>query len=1154
MKSPFVAVNKLFQKITAMHIATAAARATVLCVLMLSFAALHAFGQTPSLAEDPEAFVTTWETTEPDEEIFIPTAPSTAYDFTIDWGDGTVEEISGTDPNPEHTYAEAGTYEVAITGTFPRIFLDAPVTQQQSTAGQVAEGEASDDVRDERADEWAERTGDARAPEMEGSIMKGSISPHFTDEEREANAQKLQTIEQWGQIAWASMERAFLGAVNMAYNATDVPNLANVTSMFGMFADAHSFNGDIGGWDVSSATNMRSMFNRASSFDQDIGSWDVSSVETMRFMFNSAASFDGDIGSWDVSSVTDMGLMFSEAESFNQDVGGWDVSSVTNMGFMFWEAESFNQDVGRWDVSSVANMEGMFGAFESTTSFNQDISGWQTGNVESMGTMFQNATSFNQDIGSWDVSNVQSMRWMFNGAQSFNQDLSGWDTGNVIDMWAMFQQATLFDQDIDAWDVSGVIEMSFMFFNASSFNQDIGSWDVSSVTNMRGMFGAFESTTSFNQDIGSWQTVNVESMRTMFQNATSFDQDIGSWDVSSVTDMGSMFIRASSFDQDIGSWDVSSATNMAAMFFEAESFNQDIGGWDVSSVTDMRALFYEATSFDQNLESWDVSSVQAFDWIGEDETWGFLEGDQLSPSYYDSLLNGWSELSLQPGLSFNAGSSQYTEAAAEARQSIIDTFGWTISDGGLADTPPLEVSVQRIFSNPEEQRSYRLTGLPGQVDLDVADALSGQAGEDWRVFHETGRSGSSVEEYLEEYDGSATFRYGPGRGFWVLSREAWAVETTVEAVPRGAGGMASVDLQAGWNIISNPLGADVSWEAVETANAAALEPLWRWSGSWQAASTFRSAGTGEAYYFFNGTGLEELRIPSASGSQQVAAVAANEPAAEVATEPAKQAELALIAETRTAATGERQEAERQEAEREEAARLMLGRTAGDAIMHRLPPAHFAAAQLLARTGHIDAPLGRLLKAAPEAGEGLSFDLALTGIPEGEAVYLYGEGLSAFEGEEVVLVHTATGARHSLGDYSAAEPLRIRVEEGHLTRGSGDAEDTLPLQLLIGDQTFVNSTAERPDELAFGAVYPNPSGGEVTLEVEVPEQMHVEVALYNVLGQQVGLLHSGELAPGAHELRWDGRTSTGMAAASGVYLLRLTGPDGQQDTARLTRVR
>jgi len=60
-----------------------------------------------------------------------------------------------------------------------------------------------------------------------------------------------------------------------------------------------------------------------------------------------------------------------------------------------------------------------------------------------------------------------------------------------------------------------------------------------------------------------------------------------------------------------------------------------------------------------------------------------FSGVTLSPSNYDNLLLGWSQLSLQPDVFFNAGDSQYTEAAASARQSLIDDFSWTIWDGGL---------------------------------------------------------------------------------------------------------------------------------------------------------------------------------------------------------------------------------------------------------------------------------------------------------------------------------------------------------------------------------------------------------------------------------------------------------------------------------------
>ena len=57
----------------------------------------------------------------------------------------------------------------------------------------------------------------------------------------------------------------------------------------------------------------------------------------------------------------------------------------------------------------------------------------------------------------------------------------------------------------------------------------------------------------------------------------------------------------------------------------------------------------------------------------------------LSKANYDSLLISWSNLTaLQTGVWFNGGNSQYTDGsdAAHGRQSLIDDYGWTITDGG----------------------------------------------------------------------------------------------------------------------------------------------------------------------------------------------------------------------------------------------------------------------------------------------------------------------------------------------------------------------------------------------------------------------------------------------------------------------------------------
>jgi hypothetical protein len=46
-----------------------------------------------------------------------------AYDYTIDWGDGTIESINVTTAQT-HTYPTAGEYTITISGIFPRIYFN----------------------------------------------------------------------------------------------------------------------------------------------------------------------------------------------------------------------------------------------------------------------------------------------------------------------------------------------------------------------------------------------------------------------------------------------------------------------------------------------------------------------------------------------------------------------------------------------------------------------------------------------------------------------------------------------------------------------------------------------------------------------------------------------------------------------------------------------------------------------------------------------------------------------------------------------------------------------------------------------------------------------------------------------------------------------
>ena len=266
---------------------------TLLTFLIISLNACNN-SEDPSPEDVNEAFITTWNVGN-NHSITIPINRDYSYDYTVDWGDGTVSNETG---DATHTYDTEGTYQVKITGSFPAIYFFRPV-----------------------------------------------------------GADEIQSIDQWGSIKWQDMKNAFYACSNLTYQATDVPDLSLVTDMEGMFTGAEKFNGDISNWDVSKVTNMSYMFHVANAFNQDISSWDVSNVTDMSWMFNSANAFNQDISSWDVSKVSDMTSMFKQANAFNQNIGGWDVSNVTNMKQMFYDASTFNQDISSWDVSNATNME-----------------------------------------------------------------------------------------------------------------------------------------------------------------------------------------------------------------------------------------------------------------------------------------------------------------------------------------------------------------------------------------------------------------------------------------------------------------------------------------------------------------------------------------------------------------------------------------------------------------------------------------------------------------------------------------------------------------------------------------------------------------------------------------------------------------------------
>ncbi len=162
---------------------------------------------------------------------------------------------------------------------------------------------------------------------------------------------------------------------------------------------------------------------------------------------------------------------------------------------------------------------------------------------------------------------------------------------------------------------------------------------------------------------------------------------------------------------------------------------------------------------------------------------------------------------------------------------------------------------------------------------------------------------------------------------------------------------------------------------------------------------------------------------------------------------------------------------------------------------------------------------------------------------GKPVTLTWEPMDLPETETVLLVNLS--AKRTL-------PLK---EEGSVTLGS---ESTIRLQILAGTEAQVSGAVQglKSDLAASFRLlpnYPNPFNPSTLISLEMGREDHLELAVFNSLGQKVKTLHSGRKEAGRHDFEWTARDDAGNPVASGVYFCVMTaGPVTKTQKMILTR--
>ena len=151
-----------------------------------------------------------------------------------------------------------------------------------------------------------------------------------------------------------------------------------------------------------------------------------------------------------------------------------------------------------------------------------------------------------------------------------------------------------------------------------------------------------------------------------------------------------------------------------------------------------------------------------------------------------------------------------------------------------------------------------------------------------------------------------------------------------------------------------------------------------------------------------------------------------------------------------------------------------------------------------------------------------------GIGAGEA-YAYGYDVALAPGSRVWV----TGGAQGTVDFGGGE---LATADGSL--------DAWLAQYGPADPSGVDDT---PTARSFvlGAPRPNPFNPSTRIDFTLLRSGPAELAVYDLAGRKLRVLHAGPLAAGNHGFAWDGRDERGRAAASGVYHFRLTTAAGSE---------
>jgi hypothetical protein len=134
-----------------------------------------------------------------------------------------------------------------------------------------------------------------------------------------------------------------------------------------------------------------------------------------------------------------------------------------------------------------------------------------------------------------------------------------------------------------------------------------------------------------------------------------------------------------------------------------------------------------------------------------------------------------------------------------------------------------------------------------------------------------------------------------------------------------------------------------------------------------------------------------------------------------------------------------------------------------------------------------------------------------------------------------------------------------IEALHATATQSASPDTLMGWGIVqaADATYYEplavETVEEPLPVPVISSYPNPFFPGATLDCIAPVGAHLALRVYNPAGRLVRVLFDGERPAGGFTASWDGKDSSGVDVANGIYFARISS-DGLASSKKIALIR